>query len=61
MCADNVDESTRALLNSAFDSDNKLRISIRIGVHCGDVVAGVVGKKQPVRLCPVSPSPAGRR
>jgi class 3 adenylate cyclase len=38
------------VLESVFDSDNKLRINVRIGVHCGDVVAGVVGKKQPVRV-----------
>jgi adenylate cyclase len=27
--------------------DDFLRIRVRVGVHCGDVVAGVVGKKQP--------------
>jgi class 3 adenylate cyclase len=34
----------RALL---FSADGSIKIRLRIGVHCGDVVAGIVGKKRP--------------
>ena len=38
----------RNVLKQAFTDDGYLKIRVRIGIHCGDVVAGVVGKKQPV-------------
>jgi len=44
-------EQRRALarLEELFDADDgSFRIRLRIGIHCGDVVAGIVGKKQPV-------------
>lgn len=44
-------ERSQSVLRDAFTADGCLKIRIRIGVHCGDVVAGVVGKKQPVRAC----------
>jgi class 3 adenylate cyclase len=38
----------RRVLGEAFSADGHLAISVRVGVHFGDVVAGIVGSKQPV-------------
>jgi adenylate cyclase len=44
----NVENQRRAeVLEQVFDSDGQLKIDIRIGIHYGDVVAGVVGKLRP--------------
>jgi class 3 adenylate cyclase len=40
-----------SLEHNLFDGEGYFQIRLRIGIHCGDVVAGVVGKKQPVGYC----------
>jgi len=48
--ADTMDveeQRLQAVLSHVFSNDGHLNIRVRIGVHCGDVVAGVVGKRQP--------------
>jgi class 3 adenylate cyclase len=39
------------VLRESFSDDGYLKIRVRIGVHWGDVVAGIVGSKHPVSLC----------
>ena len=51
--ADDDDERVRcrrALQDMLRDDDGHFAIKLRIGIDTGNVVAGVVGKKQPVRL-----------
>jgi class 3 adenylate cyclase len=38
----------QALREMLLDEEGHFLVKTRIGIHCGDVVAGVVGKKQPV-------------
>jgi hypothetical protein len=36
------------VLNESFSNNGYLKIAVRIGLHWGDVIAGIVGSKQPV-------------
>jgi class 3 adenylate cyclase len=47
---DEEQQRSRAVVQEVFNSDGTMKIRVRIGVHCGDVVAGIVGRKQPVRV-----------
>ena len=49
---DAEEQRSRAIVHEMFGAaDGSLRMRVRIGIHCGDVVAGVVGRKQPVEKC----------
>lgn len=49
ICESSTEEARcMAVLDDLFAASNEfIRIQVRIGVHVGDIVAGVVGKKQP--------------
>jgi class 3 adenylate cyclase len=40
----------QSVIDEVFVDKGYLRINVRIGIHCGDVIAGVVGRKLPVSL-----------
>jgi class 3 adenylate cyclase len=45
---DEEQQRSQAVVQEVFSADGTLKIRVRIGIHCGDVVAGIVGRKQPV-------------
>jgi adenylate cyclase len=44
---DDEQQRSQAIVREVFSADGTLKIRVRIGIHCGDVIAGIVGRKQP--------------
>jgi class 3 adenylate cyclase len=44
---DEEQQRSQAVVEEVFSADGTLKIRVRIGIHCGDVIAGIVGRKQP--------------